>query len=338
MRALLLAAAAAWVALPSSAVAAPPSNYDQGVAARLAGENDRAITLLQQVVVGEPQNADAQLQLGLALLAAGQLDEAEQALRRTLALAPGYQDAKDALARLEQRRSASQAVSYRSRIDIDGRYSALSHGAADWAEGSVRLTHQIDPDTALSAAFEPSRRFGRSDVYGEVRIDRRFSDAASIWLLLGGTPNADFRPEWQVGAGGALRVSDGPYATVLTVEGRHAQYPAGDVRTFTPGIEQYVGGGSWLTAKMINVFDRGDHEAGWLARGDWMATPTTRLFAGAADAPDLSEGVVTRVFSLFGGISADLSDRTTLRLSVTREDRDGPVDRLEISAGIGWRF
>lgn len=339
MRVLLVGSAALLtVTAASAAAAAQTSAYDRGVAARLAGDVDGSVRLLREAATAEPGNADAHLQLGLALSAAGQLDEAERELRRTLELAPDYQDAKDALARLEARRRDSRRTNYRSRIDVDGSFSAIGDHAPDWADESIRLSHQVSRASGLSGAIEPSHRFGRTDIYGELRLDQRISPSASSWIAVGGTPGADFRPKWQIAGGGSFRVSDGPYATVLTLEGREADYRAGDIQTLNPGIEQYVGGGSWITARMINVFDDGDHHSGWLARGDWMESSKTRLFAGAADAPDLSEGVVTRVFSLFGGVSADVSDRTTLRMSLTRENREDSPNRVELSAGVGWRF
>ncbi|MDQ4088185.1 MAG: tetratricopeptide repeat protein, partial [Pseudomonadota bacterium] len=87
-----------------------PSAYDQGVAARRAGDHLRALSLLRQAAAQEPANADVHLQIGLTHLALGQLDEAETAFRRTLELAPDYADARIALARLAQRRGDEAAA------------------------------------------------------------------------------------------------------------------------------------------------------------------------------------------------------------------------------------
>jgi hypothetical protein len=48
--------------------------------------------------------------------------------------------------------------------------------------------------------------------------------------------------------------------------------------------------------------------------------------------------VVVDTFSLFGGISYDLGERSTLRLSVAHEDRARGADRLQVGLGLGWRF
>jgi YaiO family outer membrane protein len=173
-----------------------------------------------------------------------------------------------------------------------------------------------------------------------VRIDQKLAEGASAYVTLGGAPDADFRPEWQIGAGGSLRVRGGGTATALTIDARQAHYPAGDIQTVSPGVEQYFADGrAWLTGRWINVFDeQGNRQSGWLARGDVMATDRLRLFAGAADAPDVSEGVVVDTFSLFGGVAYDLSDRTSLRFSIAHEDRDTGSDRLQAAIGMGFRF
>jgi YaiO family outer membrane protein len=361
LAALLLVSAA-----PPTAGSSAETLYKDGVAARYAGDTPRALALLQQAVAAEPANADAQLQLGLALMAAHRLDDAEAALRRTLALAPDYQDAKDALQRIAEQRAgtrieleparatgigvagehgasqpaaAAPLLDYRWEMNVDGSYSALE-GGRDWQEGSLQLRYKAGEATTVGGTVEVSRRFGRTDTYGELRIDQRVGTGGSFYLSAGGTPDADFRPEWQIGAGGSLRLRSGPSATVLTLDGRQARYRSGDIQTLTPGIEQYVfGGRAWLTARWINIFDEnGEHQSGWLARGDVMASERVRLFAGIADAPDTSEGVVIDTFSLFGGASVDLNDRTTFRLSLAHEDRAFGSDRLQLGVGLGLRF
>jgi len=210
----------------------------------------------------------------------------------------------------------------------------------DGRGGGPRTASQATPAPLVPAGLEFARRFGRNDTYGELRIDRRFSPGANGYVFFGATPNADFRPEWQVGLGGGVRVNDGPAATVLTLDAAHAEYRTGDIQTLSPGIEQYLANGNaWISARWINIWDEdGGHQSGWPTRGDVLATPRLRLFAGLADAPDTSEGVVVDTFSVFGGLSYDMSDRSTLRLSLAHEDRDTGSDRFQVGLGMGWRF
>lgn len=347
----------------------PDEAYRAGVEARLAGNLPLAREQLEAVVRDQPENTDARVQLGLTYLALDQLDAAEAQFRRTLELAPNYADARIGLARTAQRRGQSDAAlaeldrieginadaaqlraqlragasetSYRWALDIDGSYSALDGGRPDWREGRIALRHQATLNTNIGGAIEAARRFGRTDVYGEAQAEHRFSERFTGYALFGGTPDADFRPRWQVGLGGALRVHDGQTATVLRLDARHADYRAGEVQTLTPGIEQYLlGGRVWLTGQWINIFDRQSdrHRSGWLGRADLLAAESVRLFAGYADAPDLSEGVVVEVKSLFGGLVLDVGDCSTLRLSVAHEDRATGADRTTFALGLGYRF
>lgn len=352
--------------MPVAALAQSNGSYEEAVAARQAGNPERAAALLRPIVSANPANADAQVQLGLALLALDRLDEAEQAFRQALAVAPDYADARVGLARIAQRRGDEaaalaeldrvdpaypDAAALRAqlagepagpdwRLDVDGSYSALGHGRADWQELSVQLRRQMTADTAVAGRVEVARRFDNTDVYGELRVDQALSDRVSAYASFGGSPGADFLPEWQIALGAAARITDGGNATVLTLDTRHAQYAAGDVQTVSPGIEQYLADGRiWLTGRWINIFDEdGDHQSGYLLRADAMASDRLRLFAGYSDAPDTSEGVVVDTQTVFGGAALELDDRTSLRLSLAHEDRETGVDRTQVSLGIGLGF
>ena len=363
---VLAAAALAW-AVPAAAQT-PEDDYRAGVEARLAGDPAAAAERLSRVVAVEPANADAHLQLGLAWLALGRLDDAQASLARTLEIAPDYADARIGLARVAQRRgdraaalaeldrlppgnaeadelrrrltAPGEPAATRWRLDVDGTYSLVEGDQPDWRDAYVTLGYRPTDETAIALGIEASSRFGRSDVYGELRVDHRFTDDVSLYVLFGGTPEADFRPEWQVGVGGAWRVSGGGSATVLRLDARQAEYRSGDIQTLTPGVEQYLlDGRVWLTGQWINIFDEtGDHHGGWLARADALPRDDLRVFVGLADAPDVSEGVVVDTTSLFGGISWDVTERTTLRLSLAHEDRESGFDRTTFGLGLGLRF
>ena len=351
--------------LPAGATT-PDQLYRDGVAARRAGDADRAIDLLGKLVAGDPAHADGQLHLGLALFAAGRDGEAEAALRRTLAIAPGYDDARIGLARIAQRRGdrsgalaelggiapsnpeaaslktllGSVPLPYRWQIELGGSYSALADGRPDWKGSSLQLRYQANPRSALSVAIETSRRFGTSNTYTEARLDHRLTPGIAAYLTAGFTPQASFRPEWQIGGGGSARLRAGRNPTVATLDARQSRFAVGNIQTLSPGVEQYVAGGkAWLSGRWINIFDeRGRRRSGWRARGDLLAGPRLRLFAGVANAPDVSEGIVVETSSLFGGFSADINDRMSLRLSIDHEDRATGTDRSQVALGVGFRF
>lgn len=249
-------------------------------------------------------------------------------------LHPGNEEAR--LLRLQLKRALVERSKW--RIDVDGSYSGVGLGQPDWKEGSLRVSRQLMTATAVQAAVEAARRFGSTDVYGELRLERRYP-GGSAYAVVGAAPGADFRPQWQLGAGGEIRLRPGGNATVLTIDGRAARYSAGDIQTLNPGVDQYFADGrAWLSVRWINLFDEAGYHGGWLARGDLLATERLRLFVGTAKAPETFEGVVWDSSSLFGGFAYELPTGLTFRVSLARDDPESGPGRLQIGIGTGWRF
>lgn len=84
---------------------APPSAAaelkDKGIKARVAGNFADAVKLLTEAAKLSPNDADIQVELGLALTALKRFEEAKAAFQRALELVPDYVDAKLGLARLD---------------------------------------------------------------------------------------------------------------------------------------------------------------------------------------------------------------------------------------------
>lgn len=350
--------------IAASPALAQDTPYAAAVEARLAGDARRAVALLQTVVAQDPKNSDAQVQLGLAQLALGALERAEHAFTAALAIAPEYADARIGLARVAQRRGEwSLALDALALIDpanpdaailrtqltqsqtapqwelgMEASYSSLSRPQSDWQEAAMQLRKQAGT-TTLAARIEYARRFAIDDVYLEGMIEQRISPGARGYVVVGATIDPDFRPQWQVGAGGSLRVRGGHNATVLTLDSRQARFASGDVQSLAVGVEQYIGGGAWLTGRWINLFDeRGTRRSGYLVRGDVQVSDPVRLFAGYSEAPDTDEGQVVAVRSLFGGAAIDIGPATSLRISIGHEDRATGFDRTQFGLGFGLRF
>lgn len=204
----------------------------------------------------------------------------------------------------------------------------------------LNIRAPVSDRVTLGAAIEPSWRFSRFDLYAEGAVEVELSEAVSVNARLGGTPDADFRPQWQLGLGARARLTGKRNATIATIDARQARFAAGSVQTLSPGIEQYlVDGRVWITAQWINLFDEtGRHRAGWLARGDVLATDRLRLFSGYADAPDTSEGRTVDVRGVFVGAAYGVNDTLELRGSLSREHRWIGADRHSVSVGLGLRF
>lgn len=357
----ICAAALVGGAVHAEAAASP---YDQAVLARQSGRPNEAARLLEQLLSVRPDDVDARLQYGYALLDLGRLGEAEGAFHLVLKQAPAYADARIGLARVAQRRGRlSQARAWlrpipngnaeaaalrdqlanfaasRWQVDAGASVSAVGRGQPDWREFAGQLRFRPTEQLSLAGRVEATRRFGIRDVYSEAQVGRRFSPTLSAYLLAGGTPRADHRPSWLLGGGLTARVRPGANPTILTFDARYARYMSGEIATLQPGAEQYLlNGKAWATGRIIALVEGGTVHAGALGRLDVQATPALRLFAGSANAPDTSEGMVTRVFSLFGGLEAALSPDHSLRVSLARTDQEAGADRMEVAAGFAVRF
>jgi len=176
-------------------------------------------------------------------------------------------------------------------------------------------------------------------VYAEVQGEVAVGSGNSIYLLAGATPSADFRPRWQLGAGGRTRLGKSAAPTVLTLDARHADYRSGRTTLINPAVEQYVAGGrAWVTLRSINLISDEKLISGALGRVDLLASDELRLFVGAANAPDIDQGIVSRTRSLFAGAAFEISPVLALRLNVERDRPTIGADRIGMSLGTTVRF
>lgn len=338
----------------------PRTLYDAAVSDRLAGRHAQAIDRLERVLVQRPTDVDARLNLGLSLLALDRVAEAEVAFRAVLEQTPDYADAEVGLARAAERRGDRAAAREHAaraaalspgrediaifrrglddvawRVDIDASRSRLSGGLPDWSETRIGASRTLAGGWRVGGTVERTERFGRTDVYLEGRLDRRLA-GGDVYVALGGTPDADYRPEVMLMAGGSGQVAPGLRATLDASAGRYA---SGSVESLHPGLTaDLLGDRLEFAVRWINVWDEtGQHRDGYAARGTWRVSDRFRLSAGRSDAPESSEGVVVNVVATSFGAAFDLTDRLTLRLGAVDEDR-GAYGREEISLGIGWRF
>lgn len=347
--------------VPAVVQADPQALYRAAVADRQAGRPAEAVAKLEQVLLARPDDVDARLNLGLAFLALGRLDEAESAFSTVVARAPDYADAHGGLARVAQRRGdlatarreAAKAAQLAPddpelgalvqsldppplwRIDVSGSRSTLSGGLPDWLEARFSVSRALSDQWNVVFAIEATERFNDRDTYVEGRFDRRLA-RGSVYVAAGGAPDADYRPEALLGFGGqwqfARRIAG-------TLDGSAARYRSGSVTTVQPGVlVDIVPGRLQIAARWIHVRDEaGDPRDGYALQSRWQAADRVALRLGYADAPETSEGVTVDVVAWNAGLDFELTERVTLRLTGVSEDR-GAYDRREASVGLGMRF
>ena len=344
----------------------PPStsHFEEAIAARRAGRPDQAARLLERWLNQRPDDIDGRLHLGLAYRDLGRIGEAEQAFRKVLAQAPGYHDARIALAAMAigrddpaearsllrvvpsgnrdgdaVRKQLALAAASHWQFETVASVTAVGRNQPDWREWSGQLRGPLTQRLTIAGRIEASRRFDREDVFGKVTVDARLSRAVTAYLSAGGTPRADYRPIRQIEGGISSRIRSGLHPTILTLDVRRSRYRSGDVTLVQPGAQQYIlGGKGWVSLQMVTLVERGQIRAGVLGRIDLEPGQGWRVFAGASRTPDTSEGIVTRVSSVFSGVEATLPKRRIVRLSLSRTTQKTGADRTELAVGLGTRF
>ncbi len=312
--------------------------YQRGVTERRAGHPDVAASILEDLVRREPDNSDGWVQLGFARRDLGDREGSRSAFETALKLAPEYQDAKDGLASLDRSAPEGPGDLFRPSVSLDVSKTAVI-GGEDWSDWRVATSAPVAVAMQITASLEKNHRFGLSDTYIESRIDARPSGELAYYASIGGTPDADFRPVWQVRAGGTRKLSSNADPFLISWDSGAAKYASGRVWTISPGFQKYFGSGrSWFSGQWINIFAGGRHLSGGLARFDAMVTSSVRLFGGAARAPDLAEGRAIQTTSLFGGTAVAINNRVNWRASIARDAPSSGQRRLTLSTGLELKF
>ncbi len=319
-------------------LAARPSDRDAHALrarVRLArGDAEGAERDFRALAAAAPRELDYQLGLGDALRAQGRDEEARAAFEAARAIDPASTDVRSRLA---------LKIRPRWRLDVSGGYSNLTEGLESWREGRVSLGYALNQRTTITGAAEINRRFGLTDVTLDGRVDHRWSAIAAGYLRVGGTPEADFRPEVFAEGGGTLRLLPGGAvigATFGLLDLAYARYPTGDTRSASVGLQQYLFAGRfWLTGRLIGTLSETDDRlGGYSVRADWLVTERFGVFLGYADAPDSSDGRTIETRALFGGLTFALTDEVSLSLSGASEDRKNSYDRTTVAVGVTTRF
>lgn len=325
MRTLL--AGMLFVSLANVSASAQDSLYDRAVTARLADDPALAASLLEDWLAEKPEDVDALVQYGFALLALGKLEDAEFAFQKVLRLAPEYADASQGLALVAERRETERAARG-GFVLVEGAVSNPGGGQDDWQELGVLASLPVGTRTTLDLGGTWHRRVGTEDV--ELGALATHMATENLWLRAGAsvTPNADFRPATGISAGFDYRIAP---STVASLDSSWQSYSLQEVWTVRPGITQYFGGGRFATSLhgRIVAADGEDLQIGASLRTDYLPIARTRLFIGAATGPDTELGVVRETTSIFAGGEFPLTQDLSLTGSIAQEWRENGFDRIE---------
>ncbi len=324
-----------WCALlvcATGPVSAQGTLYDEAREARLAGRSARAVDLLEQWLVSHPDDTDALVQYGYALLAIGRIDAAERAFDRVLVLAPGYGDATTGKAEAAARRADATTLG-RAFVQLEGASSDLEPGQKDWKEIGIAASFPLDPRTTLNTRGTWYERFDVRDVEFGALATHRVSELAWLRLGVSAVPSADFRPAIGIEAGADMRIAE---STIGSLDAAWQKFPAGDVWTFRPGVTRYFGSGRYALAAGLRAVsaESSDLLIGGSLRGDFFPQDRNRLFIGIATGPETDLGEVRDTTSFYGGGETPLTGAVSLLGSFACEWRAAGSDRTEVRVGL----
>lgn len=304
---------------------------------------------------------NADLLLLRANLAAYRRDHAQAVAlyREVLAKAPDYEDAKAGLERAlnAQALEAQIFTSQISKIEepagepafawqVDSGFEFSEFSRVDqtgWNLEFLQLTRFLDErKTAIHGKITRYGQFSSTDVEYEAGLDHAVSENLSLYASGTIGIDADFRPEYWLAGGGALKITGANgkiMPTWLTLDGRHDTYEDTSILTAKLGlrIEPVEG---WSIAARVIALDPEDSKRlyGKDFRLDGRVTDTFRFYAGYADVPETVAAVTVDTQTWFGGIAMDLTQEATLRIGYARDDRKNSYIRHVVNASVSYRF
>ncbi len=307
-----------------------------GSAHAARGDYILAIATLERARLLAPQDQDIALALGRAMIWSGRLDDAEAIANEIGLVQPDNVELPELRRSIER---AQRNPGSRPRITLGYTRSRVKIGNSgrDWTEAVVAIDAPIGARTTVAGELDVENRADTADTRFATRIDRRLASGGAIFVAGSVTANPTFREDWSLRAGGETPLLAN---VALMVALRHADYGSSNVTVVEPGIRlQSENGNASVTLQSINFWAEGnDYRSGWSVRSDVEIWRAWLLSAGAATYPDTEAGQTRRVRSVFGAVTAPLSERLNVRFGADYEKRIGSYRRTGVTLGVTWRF
>ncbi|WP_405236403.1 tetratricopeptide repeat-containing sulfotransferase family protein [Lentisalinibacter orientalis] len=156
----------------SSGVAAPRATFHQAIRLLNGGDAEGAIAVCREALAEDPDDINFTALMGAILLKARRLDEAEEQLRRAIALAPSFAKPHEdlGLLLLQQRRNEEAEAVLRRAVTLDpdleqahfqlGR-ALLANGKSDEADEAFERCFALNPEKGRLAEAARLHRSGK---------------------------------------------------------------------------------------------------------------------------------------------------------------------------------
>lgn len=336
----------------------------------------------------QPNNSDILVQLGFNYYALTQLEQAKKSFESALDIAPNYVDAQYGLVSVVLAKDPNhpekakllldkylnltpndeQLLSLQANIDnikknthywnivLSGTHSRLSKSLPNWNEVDLALSYRLSQQNTITGHFTQANRFHSNDQKIGLTYWHTFNNKAYGYLSGSVATSKKFYATYTITSGGDYQLFS-PYndqinSFHITLDAKLDHYNDGNIKTISPGIEQFFFNDRLsIAGKWYNTFDQDNHHmSGYLFKTTISPTEELHLFAGYANSQETSDRSIKfnrsliKVKSHFIGLSYDISNSITGFVNYNNEERVQTnhsrklYTKKTLGCGIKWTF
>lgn len=202
----------------------------------IAGHRSEALQMLEQRLASNPNDIDAMTLYGIVLSWDGDYPRARRALNWVLLRDPANNDAREALARIEQ--WSAHPATRRNEVTVGGTYDDIRDSDA-WREAEVAIKSNPQLGAVLVRATH-ARRFGLNDDQAGIEAYPKLGTKRYAYLDAGYSPHARLYPRSRFG----LELFQGFGAGLEASLGYRRLNFASAANIYTGSLSKYAG--DWL--------------------------------------------------------------------------------------------
>ena len=306
------------------------------------GDYAHARESIDRLVADFPQNPDYLLLRASWFLYRGELDSAERDYSSIVARYPDYVEAKDGAEAVRRQRAEKERGIW--KLDTGGGVITFQHsGQPNWHNEYLQVTRAFDDKRLfVHARGERFSQYDKVDALYEVGATRKFSDGLYADAALSGSSEAVYKPVFraQFGTNGRLTKENLTYFPVWALfTFQNDWYEDLENRSFSLGPQVVLAEDWSVLAKMIYAYQvDGKSTRGWITRMDGRLFPALKFMLGYSYSPDLEAASITAVDTAFGSLRYDVTDRLSMQVGYSREDRAEAYIRNIIDVGLSYSF
>lgn len=300
------------------------------------GDLAQAERSIDRALIIEPANLDLQIARANILLWSGNTRAARtqaDAVRSIDPSYPGLAEFDAVILRQSQGNGAARLLSFSAAVGVADLKFASGRDA-QWENAVIAAAFGQRNGTVLVAEIDAERR-EQTDVRFSARATTR-TRSGTYYVGAGITPDAAFRDDWRIVAGGDTALSQGLRGSL---DLRFAHFDSGVFTAIEPGLIYRLSPGLSAGGRMINLFDSdGQYRVGAALRLDYQLSEDGALFIGAARYPDTETGITQTLQAYSFGGAWDIDSHVRLRFAAAEETRKNSYRNRSVNLGLEFRL